>query len=57
MARGSQVVLGGKVSPMAKDAVRKIALRVAKDPAAATLDDVRKLSRAVLLLVDGRLPQ
>lgn len=42
---------------MAKDAVRKIALRVAKDPAAATLDDVRKLSRAVLLLVDGRLPQ
>lgn len=41
---------------MAKDAVRKLALRVAKDPSAATLDDAKKLARAVLLLVDGRLP-
>jgi hypothetical protein len=45
------------VSPDGKEALRKIALRVAKEPLRATLDDVRKLSRGVLMLVDGRLPR
>lgn len=41
---------------MAKDVVRKLAARMHKDPTAATVDDVRKLAAAVLMLVDGRLP-
>lgn len=45
------------MSPDNKESIRKIALRVAKDPMRATVDDVRKLSRGVLLLVDGRLPK
>lgn len=42
---------------MAKDVVRKHAMKLYKNPTAATVDDVRKLVKAVLLLVDGRLPQ
>lgn len=45
------------MSPMAKDVIRKLALRLIKNPTAATVDDVRKLTRGVLLLVDGRLPE
>lgn len=45
------------MSPEAKEAVRKIALRVARDPTSASVDDARKLARAFLLATDGRLPQ
>lgn len=45
------------MSPDGKESLRKVALRVARDPLRATLDDVRKLSRGVLLLVDGKLPR
>lgn len=52
-------VTGGlePVSPMAKQAIRKVAARVHRDPQKATLDDIRKLARAWLLEVDGRLPE
>ena len=42
---------------MAKTAIRKIAVRVYRDPQAATRDDIEKLARAWLLEVDGRLPK
>jgi len=45
-----------EMTALAKDAVRKVAMRVAKDPTAATVDDARKMARALLLLIDGRLP-
>jgi hypothetical protein len=45
------------MSPIAKDAVRRHALRLHADPGKATLDDVRKLVNAVLMLVDGTLPK
>lgn len=45
------------MTTIAKDAVRKVALRVFKDKTSATSEDARKLAAAVLMLVDGRLPQ
>ena len=57
-SRGEGVHQGvAEVSPDSKDAIRKVALRVAKEPMRASLDDVRKLARGVLMLVDGRLPR
>ena len=47
----------GAVSPMSKDAARKIALKVFRDVTSATTDDARKLAAAVLMLVDGKLPR
>jgi len=41
---------------MAKDIARKVALKIYKDPTSAGIEDVKKLARIVLLLVDGRLP-
>lgn len=41
---------------MSKDALRKVALKLYKNRSAATLDDIDKLVRGVLMLVDGRLP-
>lgn len=41
---------------MSKDAIRKVALKIFRDPTSATTDDARKLARSVLLLVDGKLP-
>lgn len=40
-----------------REAIRKIALRVAKDPTTATVEDARKLARAWLLQTDGKLPR
>lgn len=45
------------MTSMAKDAIRKVAMKIAKDPTSATTDDAKKLARAVLMLIDGRLPQ
>lgn len=45
------------MSPMGKDVLRKLAMRLVNNPTAATVDDVRKLTRGLLLLIDGRLPQ
>jgi len=45
------------MTTIAKDAIRKLAMKIAKDPTSATVDDARKLARAILMLVDGRLPQ
>jgi hypothetical protein len=42
---------------MSKDAIRKVALKIFRDGSSATSDDAKKLARAVLLLVDGKLPQ
>ena len=42
---------------MSKDAARKVAMKVYRDVTSATSDDAKKLARAVLLLIDGRLPQ
>ncbi len=42
------------MSPMASAAVRKVAERVARDVTAATLGDVRKLARAVLMMTGGK---
>jgi hypothetical protein len=39
-----------------KDLMRRLALRVYKDPTSANVDDARKMARAILLLVDGKLP-
>lgn len=39
-----------------KDAMRKLAMRIHKDPTSANVEDARKLARAVLILVDGKLP-
>jgi hypothetical protein len=41
---------------LARDVMRKLALRIFKDPTSANVDDARKLARAVLILVDGVLP-
>lgn len=41
----------------ASDAVAKLARRIFKDPTSATVADVEKLCRAVLLLTDGTLPK
>lgn len=45
------------MSPEGKNAVRKIAARVFRDPTAASVDDARKLSAALLMLIDGKLPK
>lgn len=45
------------MSPMSKDILRRLALRLYKDPTAASIDDVRKLVAGVLMLVDGKLPE
>jgi hypothetical protein len=45
------------MSPMAKDVIRRHALKLHADPTRATMDDVRKLVAAVLMLVDGTLPK
>lgn len=45
------------MTTIAKDAVRKIAMRVYRDKTSATSDDARKLAAAVLMLVDGKVPQ
>ena len=39
-----------------REVVRKLAARIHKDPTAATVEDARKLAKAILLLLDGRLP-
>jgi hypothetical protein len=44
------------VSGLARDVMRKLALRILKDPTSANVDDARKLARAILILVDGKLP-
>lgn len=44
------------MTTLAKDAVRKVALKIFKDPTSATTDDAKKLARSILLLLDGRLP-
>jgi len=44
------------MTALAKDAIRKVATKIYKDGTAATLDDTKKLARAVLILLDGRLP-
>jgi hypothetical protein len=45
------------LTTIAKDAIRKTAMRIFKDPTSATTDDAKKLARSILLLVDGKLPQ
>jgi hypothetical protein len=40
-----------------KDAMRKIALKIYKDATSATTEDAKKLAKAWLLMLDGRLPQ
>lgn len=45
------------MSPEGKNAVRKIAARVWKDPTAANVSDAKKMAAALLLLFDGRLPK
>jgi hypothetical protein len=42
---------------MAKDAASKLAQRIYEDPTRASVEDARKLARAVLLLTTGRLPE
>lgn len=42
------------MSPEAKHVARKHAERLYKDPAKASLDDVRKLINAVLLMTGGK---
>jgi hypothetical protein len=44
------------MTTVAKSAVRKLALKIARDPTAATVEDARKMARAVLMLIDGRVP-
>ena len=44
------------MSPEAKHYVLKLAQRVVKDPTSATVDDVRKLAKAWVLLVTGKAP-
>lgn len=44
------------MSPAAQHVVAKLAARVAKDPTSATVEDARKLARAVLLLTTGKVP-
>lgn len=42
---------------MAKQAIRKVAARVYRDPTSATTDDLKKLAAAWLLECDGKLPK
>lgn len=44
------------MTTIAREAIRKLALRVSKDPTSASVDDARKLARAFLLLTEGRIP-
>lgn len=44
------------MTALARDAMRKVALRVYKDATAASVEDARKMAKALLLLIDGRLP-
>jgi len=45
------------MTSMAKEAVRKVAMKVFRDPTSATLDDAKKLALGFLLLADGKLPR
>ena len=45
------------MTSLAKDAVRKTAMRIYKDPTSALTADAKKLAVAVLLLLDGKLPR
>ena len=45
------------MSPMAKQALRKVAARVYKDPLKATVADIEKLAAGWLIEVDGKLPK
>jgi hypothetical protein len=42
------------VSPAAQHVIAKVAARVAKDPTSATVEDARKLAKAVLMLTGGK---
>jgi hypothetical protein len=43
--------------PDLKESLRQVAIRVAREPMRATLDDVRKLARGFLLLSGGDIPR
>lgn len=45
------------ISKTARDYIRQTAMRVHRDPTAATLQDAKKMAAALLMLLDGRLPQ
>lgn len=44
------------MTAFSKDAVRKVATKVYLDATSATTEDARKLAKALLLLLDGKLP-
>lgn len=44
------------MTSLARDAVRKVAMRIYRDATSATTEDARKLAKALLLLIDGKLP-
>ena len=44
------------MSPESKGMAAKLAARIHKDPTSATVDDVRKLVRIVLMLTTGKVP-
>ncbi len=45
------------MSPDMKEAIRKVAERVFRDPRRATWEDVDRLARGVLMLTGGSLPK
>lgn len=44
------------MTKFASDVIRKLARRVHEDPTSATVDDAKKLARALILLTEGKLP-
>lgn len=44
------------MTKLASDVMRKLAHRIHADPTRATVDDARKLARALILLTEGKLP-
>lgn len=44
------------MTKFASDVIRKLAHRVHEDPTRATVDDAKKLARALILLTEGKLP-
>lgn len=44
------------MSPVSREAIRKIAARLHRDPQTATIDEIRKLAAGWLLRIDGEVP-
>jgi len=44
------------MTKFANEAIRKLARRIHEDPTRATVDDAKKLARALILLTEGKLP-